>query len=100
MLFNDFGISNNAISISAAELSLSVLRSLLNQFGAQFIKDMITLYITVSSRLVLIFLVFYKNNGYILPYFYSRLQRTVESQSADSFGENIANVSVSCATAG
>ncbi|XP_018802628.1 PREDICTED: exportin-6 [Bactrocera latifrons] len=50
MLFNDFGISNNAISISTADLSLSILRSLLNQFGAQFIKDMITLYITVSSR--------------------------------------------------
>lgn len=55
MLFNDFGLSNNAISTSAAELSLSILRSLLNQFGAQFIKDMITLYITVSSRFVLIF---------------------------------------------
>uniref|UniRef100_W8BEJ9 Exportin-6-B n=1 Tax=Ceratitis capitata TaxID=7213 RepID=W8BEJ9_CERCA len=50
MLFNNFGISNNAISISAGEFSLSILRSLLNQFGAQFIKDMITLYITVSSR--------------------------------------------------
>ncbi|XP_017472110.1 PREDICTED: exportin-6 [Rhagoletis zephyria] len=50
MLFNNFGISNNVISISAAEFSLSILRSLLNQFGAQFIKDMIALYITVSSR--------------------------------------------------
>ncbi|XP_054729578.1 exportin-6 [Anastrepha obliqua] len=50
MLFNSFGISNNSIPISAAEFSLSILRSLLNQFGAPFIKDMITLYITVSSR--------------------------------------------------
>ncbi|XP_067642019.1 exportin-6 [Eurosta solidaginis] len=50
MIFNNFGISNSSLSISAAEFSLSILRSLLNQVGSQFIKDMITLYITVCSR--------------------------------------------------
>lgn len=52
MIYNSFGQNSNAISITVAEFSLSVLRTLQSQLGSQFIKEMITLFITVNVRLV------------------------------------------------
>ncbi|XP_075158622.1 exportin ellipsoid body open isoform X2 [Haematobia irritans] len=50
VIYNAFGQSSNAIAITVAEFSLSVLRTLQNQLGFQFIKEMITLFINVNSR--------------------------------------------------
>ncbi|KAH8420274.1 hypothetical protein KR009_008382, partial [Drosophila setifemur] len=50
MIFNSFGLSSIAMAITVAEFSLSMLRTLLTQLGAQYIKEMITLFINVSSR--------------------------------------------------
>lgn len=40
------------MAITVAEFSLSMLRTLPMHLGAQFIKEMITLFIDVSSRFV------------------------------------------------
>ncbi|XP_037936402.1 exportin-6 [Teleopsis dalmanni] len=50
IIYNNFGTTCNAVAISVAEFSLSTLRTLQTQLGTQFIKDMITLFIGVSSR--------------------------------------------------
>ncbi|XP_070075297.1 exportin-6 [Drosophila takahashii] len=50
MIFNSFGLSSIAMAITVAEFSLSMLRTLPTHLGAQFIKEMITLFISVSSR--------------------------------------------------
>ncbi|XP_016971893.1 exportin-6 isoform X1 [Drosophila rhopaloa] len=50
MIFNSFGLSSIAMAITVAEFSLSMLRTLPTHLGAQFIKEMITLFINVSSR--------------------------------------------------
>ncbi|XP_039498961.1 exportin-6-A isoform X1 [Drosophila santomea] len=50
MIFNSFGQSSIAMAITVAEFSLSMLRTLPTHLGAQFIKEMITLFISVSSR--------------------------------------------------
>ncbi|XP_033237733.1 exportin-6-A isoform X1 [Drosophila pseudoobscura] len=49
-IFNSYGLSSIAMAITVAEFSLSMLRSLPTHLGAQFIKEMITLFISVSSR--------------------------------------------------
>ncbi|KAH8234528.1 hypothetical protein KR038_008564, partial [Drosophila bunnanda] len=50
MIFNSFGLSSIAMAITVAEFSLSMLRTLPTHLGGQFIKEMITLFINVSSR--------------------------------------------------
>lgn len=50
MIYNTFGQSSNAIAITVAEFSLSVLRTLQSQLGSQFIKEMVILFINVNSR--------------------------------------------------
>lgn len=50
MIYNSFGQNSNAISITVAEFSLSVLRTLQTQLGVQFIKEMVALFINVNVR--------------------------------------------------
>ncbi|KAL7744718.1 hypothetical protein ACLKA6_017212 [Drosophila palustris] len=50
VIFNSYGLSSIAMAITVAEFSLSMLRTLPMHLGAQFIKEMITLFIDVSSR--------------------------------------------------
>ncbi|XP_030377942.1 exportin-6-A isoform X2 [Scaptodrosophila lebanonensis] len=50
VIFNTYGLSSIAMAITVAEFSLSMLRTLPTHLGAQFIKEMITLFINVSSR--------------------------------------------------
>ncbi|XP_023035186.1 exportin-6 isoform X1 [Drosophila willistoni] len=50
MIFNSYGLNSIAMAITVAEFSLSMLRTLPTHLGAQFIKEMITLFINVSSR--------------------------------------------------
>ncbi|XP_017067628.1 exportin-6 isoform X2 [Drosophila eugracilis] len=50
MIFNSFGLSSIAMAITVAEFSLSMLRTLPTHLGAHFIKEMVTLFISVSSR--------------------------------------------------
>ncbi|KAH8266754.1 hypothetical protein KR026_005354, partial [Drosophila bipectinata] len=50
MIFNSFGLSSIAMAITVAEFSLSMLRTLPTHLGGQFIKEMVTLFINVSSR--------------------------------------------------
>lgn len=52
MIFNSYGLSSISMAITVAEFSLSMLRTLPMHLGAQFIKEMITLFIDVSSRCV------------------------------------------------
>ncbi|EDV91895.1 exportin-6-A [Drosophila grimshawi] len=50
VIFNTYGLGSIAMAITVAEFSLSMLRTLPIHLGAQFIKEMITLFIDVSSR--------------------------------------------------
>ncbi|EDV34703.2 uncharacterized protein Dana_GF20811 [Drosophila ananassae] len=50
MIFNSFGLCSIAMAITVAEFSLSMLRTLPTHLGGQFIKEMVTLFINVSSR--------------------------------------------------
>ncbi|EDW66351.2 exportin-6-A [Drosophila virilis] len=50
VIFNSFGLSSIAMAITVADFSLSMLRTLPIHLGAQFIREMITLFIDVSSR--------------------------------------------------
>lgn len=52
VIFNSYGLSSISMAITVAEFSLSMLRTLPMHLGAQFIKEMITLFIDVSSRFV------------------------------------------------
>lgn len=83
------------MAITVAEFSLSMLRTLPMHLGAQFIKEMITLFIDVSSRFVFLSLtlVLFFSLSNTLQFL---LQGTIDAEPLGCHGEGAANVPADC----
>lgn len=99
-IFNSFGLSSIAMAITVAEFSLSMLRTLPTHLGAQFIKEMVTLFINVSSRFVPLSLSLSLSMVAATLFALSLFQGAVDPEQAGRHGEGAADVQADCGAAG